>query len=219
MNSRENKNTSLKPTMAIDKSTVQRNPDRESSTVLIVDDEPHLVGMYAAMLEDLHTVETATSGDAALDHLSEELDVVLLDRRMPGISGDDVLRKIRRQEYECRVAMVTSVEPDVDVLDLEFDAYLVKPVRQRDLRDLVENLLLRAEYSSGVQETLGISSRLVALESQFSDEELAGNEEYQELLARKERLEARNHERMAELMNRGDSGLVFQDVLGAMQDS
>jgi DNA-binding response OmpR family regulator len=202
--------------MTINRLNVRDFPDRESGNVLIVDDEPHLVDMYATMLEDTHTVETATSGDAALISLSEELDVVLLDRRMPDISGDEVLRHIRQEDYGCRVTMVTSVEPDVDILELDFDAYLVKPVRQQDLCDLIERLLLRAQYSTSVQEMLKITSKLATLESEYAEEELAGNEEYQALRARKETLEARNQARIAELIDRGDSRLVFQDVLGAM---
>jgi DNA-binding response OmpR family regulator len=36
---------------------------------------------------------------------------VLLDRRMPGLSGDNALNRIREREYDCRVAMVTAVDP------------------------------------------------------------------------------------------------------------
>ncbi|MFC7019640.1 MULTISPECIES: response regulator [Haloarcula] len=195
--------------------------DRESDasgTILVVDDEPHLVGMYAAMLEDDHTVHTATSGEAALDQFAASIDIVLLDRRMPGLTGDEVLETIRAESYECRVAMVTSVEPDMDIVDLPFDAYLVKPIRQRDLVELVDDLLLRSQYSAGLQKLLRVSSKLAALESQFSAEKLDSHEEYRDLRAQKERLEEVNHERQTELIERGDTELVFRDVFEEVEN-
>lgn len=185
-----------------------------SGTALVVDDEPQLVGMYAAMLEDVHTVRTATSGGAALDRLDTEVDVVLLDRRMPDVSGDEVLRTIREEDHECQVAMVTSARPDMDVVDLPFDAYVVKPVRQKDLRDLVDDLLLRSEYSSAIREMLRVSSRIAALETQFGEDELLGRDEYRSLQERKERLETANRARQETLVEREGGEFVFRDVLG-----
>jgi len=185
-----------------------------SGTALVVDDEPQLVGMYAAMLEDVHTVRTATSGEAAFDRLDAEVDVVLLDRRMPDVSGDEVLRAIREEDYGCQVAMVTSARPDMDVVDLPFDAYVVKPVRQQDLRDLVDALLLRSEHSSGVREMLRVSSRIAALETQFDEDELLARDEYRRLQERKERLETTNRARQETLVEREDGEFVFRDVLG-----
>lgn len=200
--------------MAIDTVGSRSGPGSERGTVLIVDDEPHLVGMYAAMLEDDYTVQTATSGELALEQLTDETDIILLDRRMPGLSGDRVLEVIRAEGYDCRVAMVTSIDPDLDIVEMRFDAYVVKPVRHQDLNELVETLILRTKYSSGIQELYRLASKLVALERQYDEETLASNEEYQALHRRKERLEAATDERMDELIERGDSGLVYRDVLG-----
>jgi len=202
--------------MALDES--HRRNDGGGGTVLVVDDEPHLVGMYAAMLEDDHTVRTATSGAKALDHLSADVDVALLDRRMPELSGDDVLEVIREEGYDCRVAMVTSVDPDVDIVRMGFDAYLVKPVRQADLRAFVDNLLLRLEYGRDTREVLSLTSKIVALESQFGEEALASHEEYQRLRERRKRLDDANRERIAELLDSDDPCLVFRNILRELLD-
>jgi CheY-like chemotaxis protein len=191
----------------------------ESGTVLVVDDEPPLVGLYAAMLEDRHTVRTATSGEEALASLSEEIDVMLLDRRMPGRSGDEVLETVREDGYDCQVAMITSIEPDMDIAEIAFDAYLVKPVRRGDLRDLVESLLLRAKCSRDTRELLSVTSKLVALESRYREHQLASHEEYRRLCARRDRLEAKNDERIAELIRRDEDGVVFRDVLQEVVDT
>lgn len=187
-----------------------------SGTVLVVDDEPHLVGMYASMLEDEHTVVTATSGEGALDALTDAVDVVLLDRRMPDIPGDDVLDTIHEEGCECQVAMVTSVEPEADVADLPFDAYLVKPVRKRDVRELVDDLLLRKRYDSDTRELLSTAARLATLQSQLDEAELASDPEYRELRERWDALDAAG-DLEDELTERGDTGLVFRDVLATLQ--
>lgn len=58
--------------------------------VLVVEDEPDLADLYAAWLGDEYRVRTAYGGQEALDELDEaddEVDAILLDRRMPGFPG------------------------------------------------------------------------------------------------------------------------------------
>jgi DNA-binding response OmpR family regulator len=205
--------------MSFDERPSESDAVSERGTVLVVDEDPHLVGMYAAMLEDTHTVLTATSGEEALVRLSDEVDVLLLDRRMPGLSGDEVLEVVREEGYDCRVAMITSVDPDTDIVEMEFDAYVVKPVRRQDLLEFVESLLLRAGCSHDTRELLSVTSKIVALESRFDEARLDDHEEYRRLRERRERLEAKNRERIAELVDRDESRLVFRDVLGKIIES
>ncbi len=163
----------------------------EQPTVLVVEDEPDLADLYAAWLGGDYRVHTAYGGQEALetlDNLDNEIDAILLDRRMPGLSGDEVLAAVRERGIDCRVAMVTAVEPDFDILAMGFDDYLVKPVSSDTLRDTVVGLLRRNEYDSGVQELFSLTSKKAMLEAEKSASELADNEEYQELSARIERL-------------------------------
>jgi DNA-binding response OmpR family regulator len=164
--------------------------------VLVVEDEPDLADLYAAWLGDEYRVRTAYGGHEALDQLDEaddEVDAILLDRRMPGLSGDEVLTAVRERGINCRVAMVTAVEPDFDILEMGFDDYLVKPVTSDTLRDTVEGLLRRGEYDTEVQELFSLTSKKAMLESEKSASDLADNEEYQELT-----------DRIAELRGRAD---------------
>lgn len=193
------------------RSTEPADPD--DATVLIVDDEPRLVGLYEAMLEDCFTVKTAANGAEGLDALSDAVDVVLLDRRMPGVSGDEVLRKIREAKYDCHVGIVSAVDPEFDILEMECDAYVVKPVRKQALRGLVDGLLARRRYSEAVNEMLSISSRLVSLEQEHSEAELADNEAYQELRARKEALESATREEMEMLIEQDEVAFIYEDVM------
>ena len=111
-----------------------RDPD---ATVLAVDDEPDLAELYRVYLDPAYDVRIATGGEEALDAMDETVDVVLLDRRMPDMSGHEVLDAIRGEGYDARVAMLTAVEPDVDIVEMPFDDYKTKPVTKEDLLTLV----------------------------------------------------------------------------------
>jgi DNA-binding response OmpR family regulator len=162
--------------------------DSELPVVLIVEDEPDVSETYRLWLEDDHQVRTAQNGDEGLSMLDETVDVVLLDRMMPGLSGDEVLAHIREDELGCRVAMVTAVEPDFDILEMGFDAYLSKPVKSTRLVETVENLLARSEYDTLLQEYYSLVEKQATLEATKSHTALAESEEYDRLQARLETL-------------------------------
>ena len=152
--------------------------------VLIVEDEPDVAETYRLWLEDTYTVRVAGNGEVGIDALDESVAVVLLDRMMPGLSGGEVLEQIREQGLDCRVAMVTAVEPDFDILEMGFDAYLSKPVKSDQIRDTVENLLERSEYDSLLQEYYSLVEKQATLEATKTSVELGDSDEYDDLTAR-----------------------------------
>ena len=156
----------------------------ENQTVLIVDDQPEEVDLYSAFLAEAYTVATAYSGAEALEKVSSDVAVVLLDRRMPGLSGDDVLKTIRERGLDCRVVMVTAIAPGTDILDLPFDEYLVKPVSRGEVRDVVSRMLVRASYDETVQEIVAIASKMATLESKMTLPEMEASPEYAALTER-----------------------------------
>ena len=158
-------------------------------TVLIVDDEVNITELFGVWLEDEYDVRMANSGEEALEELDETVDVVLLDRRMPGLSGDEVLERIREQNYDCRVAMVTAVDPDFDVIEMGFDDYLTKPIDREGLESAIESLLEQQEYDAAMREYYALASKKAALESSKPASELEASEEYGELVEEIESLE------------------------------
>ena len=111
-------------------------------SVLVVDDEPAITDAYATWLDDEYDVRTAYSGAEALAQLDASVDAMLLDRRMPERSGEDVLAEMRDRGLDCRVAIISAEGPDDVVRDLGYDAYLQKPVTERDrILGVVEDLL------------------------------------------------------------------------------
>ena len=156
----------------------------DQPTVLVVEDERALIELYVRWLEDDYTVLTAAGGEEALEQFSEDIDVVLLDRLMPGMSGDEVLEEIRERIPDCEVAMVTAVEPDFDVITMGFDDYLTKPVEREELLETIDRLLSRTQFDDIEQELYALSSKQAALRSSKPKEELDENEEFSELQRR-----------------------------------
>ncbi|MFB6270034.1 MAG: HalX domain-containing protein [Halobacterium sp.] len=183
----------------------------ETATVLVVEDERELADLFADWLSASYDVRTAYSAAGALEELDEDVDVVLLDRRLPEQSGDEVLETVRREGYDCKVAMVTAVDPDFDTLELGFDAYVVKPVEREDLEDLVRRLLARSLYSEEVQEYFALASKRATIETTKSDAELADHEQYEQLCEDVEEMRAQLDQLVTEL-GEEDFLAVFHDL-------
>ena len=173
--------------------------ESDQPTILVVEDEEALIELYVRWLEDEYDVRTAEGGEEALEEFDDSVGVVLLDRLMPGMSGDEVLEDVREQSADCKVAMVTAVEPDFDVITMGFDDYLIKPVEQETLLETIERLLSRSAYAELEQELYALVSKQAVIESSKSEEELADNEEFVELESRIAALRAELDDTLSEI--------------------
>ncbi|MDP9252476.1 MAG: response regulator transcription factor [Chloroflexota bacterium] len=118
------------------------------TSVLVVDDERAMVGMVAALLgEDGYEVVTAYDGEAAIKrHAEESPDLVILDRGLPKLSGDEVCKRIRAIS-STPILMLTGEKGSDErarLLDLGADDYLEKPFSKKELSARVRALLRRA---------------------------------------------------------------------------
>ncbi|MEF8818621.1 MAG: response regulator [Haloferacaceae archaeon] len=164
----------------------------EPATVLVVDDDPDVTALYAEWLADDYDVRVAHDGRRALAVLDEvPVDVALLDRRMDDVSGDEVLAAIRSRGHDCRVAMVTAVEPDFDLVDVPFDDYLGKPVSRTELRATVAGLVALEEYAALHLELSSKRVRRSVLRGEKRRVELEESEAFERLNDEIERLEER----------------------------
>jgi len=167
---------------------------RDSATVLVVDDGEEEADSYADRLSAVHEVRTAYSGEQALEAIDESVDVVLLDRRMPDISGDEVLSYVREHGLAVRVAMVTAVEPDFDIIEMAFDDYVVKPVSSEELLDTVDRLLICSEYEARLQEYYSLTVKYITLKQTKTSVEIADSEAFAALQERRQTLRDRLNE-------------------------
>lgn len=124
------------------------------ATVLIVDDEAALREGLAEALTDLgHSIRLAASGREGLAALDGDVDVVLLDMRMPGgMEGIEVLRRIRASRDAPPVVVLTafaSAANTIEAMRLGAFDHLSKPIGRAELKDLLSRLPERMSAVSG----------------------------------------------------------------------
>ena len=114
----------------------------ELSTVLVVDDEIGPRESLRAILKPDYQVLVATEGEQAVRFVEQQpIDVVLLDLRMPGLSGLEVLEKIKAIDPSIEVIVVTgyaSYETVLEGLRLHAFDYIPKPFNIPHLREVVK---------------------------------------------------------------------------------
>lgn len=165
--------------------------------VLIVDDEQDIADTYAFRLEPTYRTRLAYGGEEALECIDDDVDIVLLDRRMPGLHGDEVLDEIRDRGYDCPVVMATAVDPDLNILEMDFDDYLRKPILSDTLVDTIEKHLdTSARHDEDLEAFLSLISKIDVLEAERTQSELAESEEYQRARERAEELAPRLREQI-----------------------
>jgi CheY-like chemotaxis protein len=117
-----------------------------SARILLIDDEPLLRRAIAELLEDAgYGVAVAASGDEALEHLAKDraIDLVLLDRSMPGARVEHSLPRIRELAPGAKVALFTGQEVEAP-LRARVDAVIAKPIGADALFEAIGELLARA---------------------------------------------------------------------------
>jgi len=117
--------------------------------ILVVEDEEKVAAFIKRGLEQSsYSVDVAGSGEAALDLLAvHSYDTVVLDVMLPGISGLDVVRKLRQQKLDVPVLALTargSLDDRVEGLDAGCDDYLAKPFAFQELLARVRALQRRS---------------------------------------------------------------------------
>src|SRR2546426_6044574 len=116
------------------------------ATILIIDDDAALREGLAETLTDLgHTPRMASSGREGLAALSDEVDAILLDLRMPGgIDGIEALRRIRSHRDAPPVVVLTafaSAENTIEAMRLGAFDHLTKPIGREELRTILARMI------------------------------------------------------------------------------
>ncbi len=160
-----------------------------SGAVLVIEDDEEFAETVELWLEGAWDVRVAFDGDEGVEAFSSDIDVVLLDRRMPRMPGDDALTKLREQPGAAGIAMMTAVDPGWEIAEMDYDMYLKKPVRQSEIRDAVAALHARVQYSPEIRTLLSVDSKIAWLRERFQADDLADSEQFQALTAQRNRLE------------------------------
>ena len=120
----------------------------KGKSVLIVDDEKNILLTLSQSLEVLQLeTDTATNGEEALAKLKgKEFGLILLDIRMPGIDGMEVLRQVREIRPDIRIIMISAygtIELAVEAMKLGAVDFIQKPFSPEEVRALVSRVLDR----------------------------------------------------------------------------
>jgi DNA-binding NtrC family response regulator len=115
-------------------------------SILVVDDEKNIRLMLSQSLaSDSMTVETAVNAEEALQKLAESnYDLMLLDLRMPGMDGMQMLERVRAEKPDLPVILLTAhgtVETAVKAMRGGAVNFLQKPFSPREIREAVEKAL------------------------------------------------------------------------------
>jgi two-component system, NtrC family, response regulator AtoC len=123
--------------------------------ILIIDDDKSLLESYTVLLEDEFQVSTAESGERGLELLRrEDVHLILLDVRLPDISGIEVLRRIKALDENVDVIMITAVKDvrvAVEAIKLGAYDYLEKPFEIDEILALLRRTL---EHQTLLREVL-----------------------------------------------------------------
>ncbi|UCC27152.1 MAG: response regulator transcription factor [Gemmatimonadales bacterium] len=125
--------------------------------ILVVEDEPDIAALIAYQLtREGFRVETSASGPEALKAIHREVpDLLVLDRMLPGLSGDEVLKALKEEPATQGVPVLVLTakreqEDRITGLEMGADDYLTKPFSPRELVLRCRAILRRSSESSGV---------------------------------------------------------------------
>lgn len=159
-------------------------------TVVIVEDDTAIADLYEIWLRSEYTVKAAYTREDAEPILDDSVDIAVLDRNLPDGSGDEIVNTIRNRGLPFPVVMVSGEIPDVDIIDLEIEAYHSKPIGKEELLDTIQTLLEETTYSAAKREFYTITRKKALLETYRSDPRLEASEEFTKVTARHRELQA-----------------------------
>jgi CheY-like chemotaxis protein len=136
-----------------------------------------------------YTIRLTTDGREALREIDVGVDVAVLHRDLPAVSGREVLSKIRADGHNCGVFMIFHQQPDDDLDDMAFDESRLEPVKRDDFRDTVADLIERVAAADDVRQYLALQAKITLLKSAYPPDTLATDGQYAELTAQAEALD------------------------------
>lgn len=136
-------------------------------SVLVIDDDESLRDTIAVMLEqDGFTTEQAADGNSGLERaLSLKPDLLLIDLRLPGLSGMEVCKHLRSADVKIPIIVLSAISDEIDkvlLLEIGADDYLVKPFGVRELMARIRAVLRRSRADA--RTTLAFGDNQVDLE-------------------------------------------------------
>ena len=114
--------------------------------ILIIEDDAIIISSLSMILKSQgYFVTTARTGKDALEKVqATHYNLVLLDIGLPDMTGTEILKKIRETNHDIIVIMITGhpcLDSSIDSVNHGADGYIVKPINNKDLVDIIEEKL------------------------------------------------------------------------------
>jgi len=127
----------------------------QKGSILIVDDEVGPRESLRMILKPIYEIYTAANGDEALQLIQkEDIDLVTLDLRMPGLSGIDVLREIKKIRADVEVIVITGYGTLTNAQEaIRFGAgdFISKPFNVADIIAIISKSFERRNYNMKIK--------------------------------------------------------------------
>ncbi len=144
---------------------------KSSTHIMVVDDEETICeALMAWFVKDGYQVETALSGEEALGCLQgNDIDIFLVDVKMPGMDGIELLSRIKKKQPEAIVIMMTahgSIQTAVEAMKRGASDYLCKPFDPDTLSLLMERVMINKSLQ---KENIALKERLLEQQEEAAD--------------------------------------------------
>ncbi|MBP1716192.1 MAG: response regulator receiver modulated metal dependent phosphohydrolase [Deltaproteobacteria bacterium] len=130
----------------------------QQGSVLVVDDEVGPRESLRMILQPLYEVKTASNGQEALQFLQEgKIDLITLDLKMPGLSGLDVLREIKKMNAEAAVVIITAYGSLTNAHEaIRYGAvdFISKPYNATDILAVVRRTVEQKQFNLKTKDSL-----------------------------------------------------------------
>ena len=110
-------------------------------TILLVEDNDDLASLYRRYLIDTYQVRLAQTGREAIRKATPAVDLVILDYKLPDISGIEVQEQLRSDDLTIPTVMISGTDPEVLRDGDKALIWLVKPFYKEELQEAIEEVL------------------------------------------------------------------------------
>ncbi len=142
-------------------------------SILIVDDEAGPREALNMILKPFYGVYNAVDGHQAMEMIRKtHLDMVILDLRMPGFQGTDILREIKKEQSQVEVVILTgfgSLKTAVDAIRLGAADYLLKPFNVAEIISVINRILAKKKQRDQLTDFLGELGNMVGYDSTLEE--------------------------------------------------
>jgi putative two-component system response regulator len=142
-------------------------------SILIVDDEAGPREALNMILKPFYGVYSAVDGHQAMDIIRKtDLDMVILDLKMPGFQGTDILREIKKEKSRIEVVILTgfgSLKTAVDAVRLGAADYLLKPFNIAEIISVINRILVKKKHRDQLRDFLNEVGNMVGYDSTIDE--------------------------------------------------